>query len=153
MMSEIGRVVAVDGDTVWVQTERSGTCGNCAARSGCGHGLLASLGRDSYLVRALLPGRELPRLSLDDKVRISIPERGFLRGVALMYLLPLCSMLLAATAAGVLLADAALSQGQFDLRVTLAAAAGLAIGLLLLRSYEHRHAANRRLQPVVTERL
>jgi sigma-E factor negative regulatory protein RseC len=153
MMSETGRVVAVDAEAVWVETERRGTCGSCAARSGCGHGLLASMGRDSTLVRALLAPGGPQAVALHDEVRISIPERGFLRGVAIMYLMPLLTMVGAALLSNQWAASAALSQAQIDLRVTLGALAGLALGLFLLRIFERRNAADPTLNPVVTNRL
>ena len=44
MLLETGRVVAVDADSVWVETIRRTTCGSCAVQKGCGHGLLNQLG-------------------------------------------------------------------------------------------------------------
>ena len=40
---ETGRVVALEGAAVWVETIRSSACGSCAARSGCGHRTLAGV--------------------------------------------------------------------------------------------------------------
>ena len=40
MLTETGRVVAVDDDGLWVETVRRSTCNACGVRQGCGHGLL-----------------------------------------------------------------------------------------------------------------
>jgi sigma-E factor negative regulatory protein RseC len=153
MMTETGRVVALDDDAVWVETIRLGTCGSCAARSGCGHGLLASMGRSASVVRALRTSANSPAIALHDEVRISIPERSFLRGVALLYLMPLLCLVAGALLVSGALAGEALTQAQMDLRVTVGALLGLASGLGLLWLWGRRHANDPALQPVVTERL
>lgn len=88
---EIGRVVALEGEAVWVETIRSSACGSCAARSGCGHRTLAGiLTSDKGLVRA----RESLSLkaddcSVNDRVEISIPRSTLSSGALLLYGLPL----------------------------------------------------------------
>ena len=56
MLTEVGRVIAVERDGLWVETIRSSTCGSCGARKACGHGLANQM-RDGErgLVR-VLPG-------------------------------------------------------------------------------------------------
>jgi sigma-E factor negative regulatory protein RseC len=153
MLAETGRVVALDEGAVWVETQRQGSCGSCAARSGCGHGLLASMGRGPALVRALLVSGSPGNIALHDRVRISLPERSFLRGVAMLYLLPLLSTIICAALSSAALEGSALSQAAMDLRVTLAAGAGLGAGLLCVRAQSRRHAGDPSIHPVVTERL
>ncbi|MED5539158.1 MAG: SoxR reducing system RseC family protein [Pseudomonadota bacterium] len=88
---ETGRVVALEGTAVWVETIRSSACGSCAARSGCGHRTLAGiLTSDKGLVRA----RESDSLkaadcSVNDRVEISIPRSALSAGALLLYGLPL----------------------------------------------------------------
>ena len=90
---ETGRVVALEGSAVWVETIRSSACGSCAARSGCGHRTLAGvLTSDKGLVRA----RESDSLkaadcSVNDRVEISIPRSTLSLGALLLYGLPLVS--------------------------------------------------------------
>ncbi|MBT8117314.1 MAG: SoxR reducing system RseC family protein, partial [Gammaproteobacteria bacterium] len=36
MLEETGRVVAIDGEYAWIESERTPSCGGCAARRGCG---------------------------------------------------------------------------------------------------------------------
>ena len=90
---ETGRVVALEGAAVWVETIRSSACGSCAARSGCGHRTLAGvLTSDKGLVRA----RESDSLkaadcSVNDRVEISIPRSTLSVGALVLYGLPLVS--------------------------------------------------------------
>jgi sigma-E factor negative regulatory protein RseC len=90
---ETGRVVALEGAAVWIETIRSSACGSCAARSGCGHRTLAGvLTSDKGLVRA----RESDSLkaadcSVNDRVEISIPRSTLSLGALLLYGLPLVS--------------------------------------------------------------
>ena len=88
---ETGRVVALELGAVWVETIRTSACGSCAARSGCGHRILAGvLTSDKGLVRV----RESDSLkatdcSVNDRVEISIPTSTLLVGALTLYALPL----------------------------------------------------------------
>lgn len=150
MLTETGKVVAVEPGAVWVETRRSSTCGNCELRGGCGHSLLARLGRRPMLVRAVLSPGQPSNPTLHDEVRIGIPERGFLRGAFLLYLWPLLSTVFAAVLASYALVTPQLSQAQADLRVTLAALAGLGLGLLLVRWRTVVSRTTGNLTPIVT---
>jgi len=79
MLTETARVVALDSDAVWVETLRQTSCGSCAARSGCGHGMLntARAGASRGFVKALLPSEEALALSLHETVVSATPARGF----------------------------------------------------------------------------
>lgn len=90
MLTETGRVVAIESDAVWVETIRSSLCGSCAARSGCGHGVLARASEGRGLVRALA-SEAVPATAceIDDEVSIALPEAAILRGSMMVYLLPL----------------------------------------------------------------
>ena len=71
MLIETGRVVAVDAQGLWVETIRQSTCGSCAARSGCGHGLLNRMsdGRQGYI--RVLPGdQSIESVRINDQVLI-----------------------------------------------------------------------------------
>jgi sigma-E factor negative regulatory protein RseC len=115
---ETGRVVALEGAAVWIETIRSSACGSCAARSGCGHRTLAGvLTSDKGLVRA----RESDSLkaadcSVNDRVEISIPRSTLSLGALLLYGLPLVSGIALAMMIG----------AESDAR----AAAGFFVGLL-----------------------
>lgn len=152
MLTETARVVALDRDSVWVETLRQSSCGGCAARSGCGHGMINSArpGVSQGLIKALLPLDKGLAVSLHDTVQIAIPERGFLRAAWMLYAMPLLMTVFAAVVADQFFAPAGLSQAALDLRVTLAAIAGLAGGLLLLRTLSRRMSHDPDVQPRVT---
>ncbi|MFK8041281.1 SoxR reducing system RseC family protein [Congregibacter sp.] len=152
MLTETARVVAVDSDGVWVETLRQSSCSSCAARSGCGHGMInsAKAGVSKGLVKAALPSDGSFAVGLHDTVEISVPEQGFLRAVWMLYAMPLLTMLFAAGFADYFWAASELSQAAMDLRVTLSAVAGLGAGLLLLRFLSDRRSGDTDFQPRVT---
>lgn len=146
MLIETGRVVAVEPESLWVETIRQSTCGSCAARQGCGHGLLNRIadGRSGY-VRVLRGDSNSPQCAVDDQVRISIPEQVILRGSVVVYMLPLFCML-----AGAALFAYLLPAGPEALSV-LGAGLGLVVGFGLVRWHAWRHRHDRSLQPSLLE--
>ena len=150
MLIETGRVVAVDREALWVETIRQSTCGSCAARQGCGHGLLNRIsdGRTGYV--RVLPGTDsggAARCAVNDQVRIGIPEQVILRGSVVVYLLPLLCMLAGASEAG------ALWPGLPEAATVAGSVAGLGVGFALVRWHARRHRDDRALQPVLLEVL
>lgn len=146
MLTETGRVVAIERDSLWVETIRSSTCGSCAARAGCGHGLLNRIGDGRRgLVRVLPGSQSLDQCRIDDQVRISIPEEVILRGSLVAYLLPVLCMLGGAALAVSLL------PGSQDALAALGSVAGLALGFLLVRAHGLRHQHDASFQPVLLE--
>jgi sigma-E factor negative regulatory protein RseC len=146
MLIETGRVVAVDDDGLWVETIRQSTCGSCAARKGCGHGLLNRYvdGNRGYI--RVLPGEDgTTACAVDDQVRISIPEEVILRGSMVLYVVPLVCMLFGAVA------GASVVGGDSDLLSVVGAAAGFGVGFLLVRWHAWRHRDDRSLQPTFLE--
>lgn len=149
MLFETGRVVAVEHDSLWVETIRRSTCGSCAAQKGCGYGIINRFtadGRRGYV--RVLPGAVGTRAcAVDDEVRISIPEEVILRGSLVVYMLPLLGMLLGAAAA------ASLSADSQDLLAAIGAAVGFGLGLSLVRWHAWRHRRDETLQPKLVEVL
>ncbi|QIB64484.1 SoxR reducing system RseC family protein [Kineobactrum salinum] len=144
MISETGRVVAIERDALWVETIRSSTCGSCAARKGCGHGLLNRI-RDGQrgLVR-VLPGEYSPAsCRVNDQVRIGIPEEVILRGSLVVYMTPLLAMLAAAALGASVWPSAA------DAAAMAGAVTGLLAGLLAVRLHACYHRRDPGLQPVL----
>lgn len=142
MLTETGRVVAVEDSVLWVETIRQSVCGTCAAQKGCGHGLLnqVSDGRRSYLS---LSTADFPSdlFSIDDQVTIGIPEQLLLQGSFVVYVLPLLSMLLLASL-GPLVAPA-----LGDLAAVAGAISGLGMGALLVRLHARYYNKHKGLQP------
>lgn len=135
-----------------METLRQSSCGGCAARAGCGHGMINSArpGVSQGLIKALLPADKALTVGLHDTVEIAIPQRTFLRAAGMLYAMPLLITVIAAVGADQWFASHSLSQAALDLRVSLAAIAGLAGGLLLLRFASRRMSNDPDIQPRVT---
>jgi len=148
MLIETGRVVAVENDSLWVETIRQSTCGSCAAQQGCGHSLLNRIGdgKRNY-VRVLGSTQAVGACAVDDQVRISIPDQVILRGSLVVYVLPLTSMLALASGA------AAVWPLSPDLAAAGGAGAGLLLGFALVRWHAWRHRLDPGLQPTLLETL
>jgi len=141
-------VVAVEHDSLWVETLRQSTCGACSAQKACGHGLLNRFTAGRKGLIRVLPGACSPRdCRVDDEVRISIPEEVILRGSLIAYVLPLLCML-----AGAGLSVRFLPGGE-DVLAAFGAVAGLAVGFALVRLHGERHRNDESFQPVLVEVL
>ena len=130
MITETGRVVAVESDCVWVETIQQSTCGSCSAQKGCGHGLLnaaaeSNRGARRNHLRALFGDSSPEQFKIDDVVQISIPEQVLVRGALLAYIMPLLLMLALAA-----LADHFLGG---DVYALLGAVVGLVAGFGLVK--------------------
>ena len=141
MLTETGRVVAVEPDCLWVETVRQSVCGTCSANKACGHGLLNRLGdgRRSFL-RVANNSFDPDQFRVDDQVQIAIPESLLLRSSFLVYLLPLlCALSLAALGPVLLptLGDAGAIAG---------ASMGIAVGFALVRWHALVHREDKQLQ-------
>lgn len=146
MMTETGRVVAVESDAIWVETIRQSTCGSCSAQKGCGHGLINSISDGNRsLIRVMAGKLPLDACAVDDQVRFSIPEEVILRGSMVVYIMPLVCMLLGALAA------VNIFNGSQDLLAACGTVVGFAIGFLAVRLHAWRHRDDRTLQPTLIE--
>ena len=142
MITETGRVVAVESDCLWVETIRRSTCNSCSAQKACGHGLMNKMdsGRQHQL-RVQLDHQQSGQFKLDDEVEISIPEQVLVVGALVVYLLPL-----------LLLLAGAIITAQFqagDVAAFAGSVAGFVIGLLLVRLHAHRVRDSQQLRPRV----
>ncbi|MGB1271458.1 MAG: SoxR reducing system RseC family protein [Endozoicomonas sp.] len=91
MIEEQGQVVAVEGDSVWVETVRKSTCSGCSAHHGCGQGLSSKYQSNASLsyIRAFSPFT----LQEGDRVIVGIPEGVLMKASMLVYLIPMLSMM------------------------------------------------------------
>ena len=142
MIKESGRIVAIEDDCLWVETIRQSTCNSCSARKGCGHSLLnkVSEGRRHH-VRVLLGSQSAADFIVDDQVDISIPEQVLVGGALLVYMLPLITMLAAATLVS--------QWWPGDVPAFLGAVAGFVLGIGVVRLHGQLNRNNRALQPIV----
>ncbi len=140
MISETGRIVAIDADCLWVETIRRSTCGSCSVRGACGHGLLNRMSGDGrHQVRVLPGGQRLADYRIGDDVEISIPDGLLLRAAGIVYLLPLLGLF-----AGLLLLG---QMSGSEAWAALGAATGFVMGLAGVRWHAWRHARDPALQP------
>lgn len=128
MITENGKVIAVNGDRVWVQTISASACQQCSAQKGCGQKALAQMsgGRANQVLVA-----NTINAKVGDEVTLGIEESALLGASVLVYAVPLVTMLLAT------IAGHNLSGGQ-DIGAILGAATGLGAGLLATRFLQGR---------------
>ncbi|MFT6283991.1 MAG: sigma-E factor negative regulatory protein RseC [bacterium] len=97
MIEEIGVICAIEQQNsqqvVMVETQIKSTCGSCEAQSNCGTGAIA---------KVFATKRETLRFRLNDivevgqKVSLGIPEENLLKASAMVYCLPLFTLVLSA---------------------------------------------------------
>lgn len=130
MITETGKVVAINGDRAWVQTIRTSACESCSARHGCGQRALAGVsgGRANQVMVANSLGARV-----GDEVTVAIDESALLGASLLVYALPLLLMV-----AGSVLGHQ-LSAGHDGIAM-LGAATGLTLGFLVASRRQSRTA-------------
>ncbi|MEE4192651.1 MAG: SoxR reducing system RseC family protein [Halieaceae bacterium] len=142
MLTETGRVVAVDPDSLWVETIRRSTCGSCSAAKGCGHGILNRM-TDGHrnLLKVSTAAFPEGRFQVDDEVSIAIPEDVIVGSSFVVYMVPLlCTLLVAGSVAGLLPAAS-------DLATFLGAVLGFGLGVGLVRLHAWTRRDDKRLHP------
>ena len=149
MLTETARVVAIEPESLWVETIRKSTCGTCAAQKGCGHGLLNRLGDGKRGYVRVLESQQLAAADcrVDDQVVIAIPEEIILRGSLIVYMLPLFSMLLVAVIATTIF------PANHDGMALAGAFLGLLLGFFAVRLHARRHRHNHDYQPTLLEKV
>lgn len=143
MIEEQGRVVAVEGKEVWVETIQQSACGSCSAKSTCGQGLAAKYlsGKPNH-IRLI---SELP-VRLGDRVVLGIPENTLVKSALLAYGLPLIFFILFA---GLVDSLFAVSEPW----VIFSGLAGLFLGFVLVRTVSGGRDKGSSFQPVILEVL
>ena len=142
VICERGRVVAADDNALWVETIQQSSCSSCAAKKGCGQGLMNSLhdGRRNQ-IRVALDGQSAGDYPIGSDVDIAIPESALLGGAFVVYLLPLLSML------GIMALVA--QRYDSDGLAALGAVLGFLLGLMAVRLHAWTSRNNPRFQPRV----
>lgn len=134
--------IADDG-AVWVRTQRQSTCGQCAAKSGCGTRVLSEyVGSKLLDVRAVL-GSSLSRdeLTVGELLVVGLPESNMLKGSLISYGSPLAGLFGLAVPAAL--------WGAPDPAVALLGLAGLVAGLVGVKVFSNRIQNLSDWQPVV----
>jgi len=141
MVFESGRVVAIESDSLWVETIQRSTCGSCAAQKGCGQSLLAKIGIKTSYLRVLLEGQKSSDFAIDDEVQIGIPDDIIVKSSLFAYLVPIILLLVFATVAQEFFVN--------ELYVIASGLLGLLLGGVFIQLFSHWHRHNSRYQPVL----
>ncbi len=119
LVEGIAYVVAVEGDSVWLEPEQTTSCGGCVSSAACGAKGIGTTANRLEARRFQITNPD--DLVVDDRVVIGIREHVLLKASITAYTIPLAAML----GGGAVAQWAAGSDG-----ITLAAmVAGLAVGL------------------------
>lgn len=141
MIEEKGRVVNIDADGIWVETNRQNACSGCSANHGCGHKLFASLGQQNKTSFCVNNPKHL-LVKLNDEVRVGIEEGAFLRATIFIYSIPLIMLLVGVFSANFLELTESLT--------ILLSFVSFFIGLILVRYGSHRWFSAGCYQPILT---
>jgi sigma-E factor negative regulatory protein RseC len=148
MIEQIATVVAVEGDSAWVETRRQGACGACAMNKGCGAGLFArAFGFDSPKLK-VTPADDV---EVGDRVVIGIDEQALVRGSFAAYMMPILFMLGFAMV-GEGMTSAWPAEAQTDLVSLLSGLLGLVFGLMWLKRHSRHILRDRRYQPLILQK-
>lgn len=139
MLEERGRVVAVEAGVVWVETQRRGSCGQCAAQASCGTSVWQQALRPRAHHLQARTGALQP--ALGDWVVLGVADGVVLAGALVLYLVPLAALLLGAGLGEWL--------GGREGTSILGAVAGLGLGLGVVRWRSRWEAGRAERQPVV----
>lgn len=130
MITESGKVVALEGSRAWVQTIRTSACQSCSARSGCGQRALASVtGGRANRVRV----DNTVGARVGDEVVLGIDEQALLRASLWVYGAPLLLLVVGCIAGFRWF-------GASDLSAVIGAVVGLAVGFWLVRRWQSANA-------------
>ena len=143
MLQEMGRIVAVESDALWVETIQQSTCGSCSAQKGCGQSLLSKIGIKPTYIRVLLEGRDAAHYKVDSSVTIGIPNDIILKSSLFVYFTPILLMLVFAGIAHTTMNSEGLS--------ILGGLLGFLVGGGVIRYHSRISKDNPRLQPVLID--
>lgn len=142
MIEEQGKVVALQNDWVWVETERKTACGQCSVSKGCGTSVLANVfGKKANSIAVM---KTLP-VKIGDEVIIGIEENSLVKGSLLIYALPLILLIVFGLLGEVLSGQVLFVKS--DAVTAVFAILGLGVGFVSLRHISSRLRRDPRYQP------
>lgn len=141
MLKEVGTIIRIEPDAVWVETLQKSTCGSCHAQHGCGQHVLGKALSTSSSIRVLLQGQAAEKFSLNQQVTIGLPEDVVVKGSLVIYLIPLLSLIFFANMGYAIMPSEAVS--------VLSGFAGLVFGGCIVRWHAWKTRNDPRLQPVI----
>jgi sigma-E factor negative regulatory protein RseC len=140
LVEERGRIVAIEAGAIWVETIQRSGCHGCAAKSGCGTGLLGDYWASASRIRVALNNWDPERVRLNDIAIIGIAEHTLTTAALLVYLVPLLALLALAYAGNLLAGEPGAIAG---------AIVGLALGAVAVRWFSRRHASDPNYAPLL----
>lgn len=144
MIEESAKVIALQNDLVWVETQRKTVCGQCAANKGCGTSVLANIlgkKRNSVPVLTTLP------VQVGDEVLIGIEENALVKGSLLLYALPLVFLIGFGLLGEIISIQVKLS--NTDVLTVIFAVLGFSIGFIWLKHILSPNRLDQRYQPKI----
>lgn len=150
MIEEHARVIALDEQGVWVETQRRSACGQCSVNNSCGTALLAKvLGVKRNKVCALNP--EATNVSIGDEVIIGVSEHALTRGSLAVYTVPLLALFVFSLLGENLAQQLSISNED---AITIAfGMLGLLAGFLWVKRFSRVVSNDPNYQPVLLRRL
>ena len=130
MIEEVARVIEINADKAMLEVVKTSSCNSCNAKGACGTASLSQV--FNFRAPALEVDNTLGAKS-GDQVVVALPERSFLAGSFLLYILPLISMILAAAFVGWINGPQITANNASELPQIVAGLLGLIGGLLLTR--------------------
>lgn len=150
MIEEQALVVALDGDEIWVETQRRSACGQCTASKGCGTAVLGKvLGIKRNRVRVLNP--QETKVSVGDEIIIGIEEQALVRGSLAIYIAPLVAMFLSGMLGEVVASQMNVLNSEF--LVIIFSLSGLLLGFVWVKWFSREISSDLRYQPVLLHRI
>jgi sigma-E factor negative regulatory protein RseC len=128
MLEELGVVTQATERYAWVQMQRKHSCGQCASNNSCGTASLAQImGRKITNIRV----ENSLAVKVGDNVIIGLEEQALVKTALITYLTPLLSLFIFALSYEYLAINFNLPTAEIF--TVLAAALGLALGLMLVK--------------------
>lgn len=94
MIEELGTVVAIDGNSVWVETQVKTTCAGCKASDACPTSTIAK----AFTPKANHVLVQVPcELAIGQQVKIGISEKALLKASLMVYVVPLILLIFVAS--------------------------------------------------------
>lgn len=143
-ITEQATVLEQAGNTLWLAAEKTSACSACRAKSGCGTALLARIGSEQIVVRAIIDkALQSVDFAPGEQVELAVDRYAFVKAALIMYLTPMLG----------LVASVVATLGQSEVWSIMAAALGLLLGGWLASALLKRRRDDPSLQPVVIGRV
>jgi len=146
MITEIAKVISIENNQTWIETQRKSACGQCSASKGCGTSVLAKVVGNKL---ALMPAINRIDAKVGDEVIIGLNESSLLKGAYITYLQPLLFLFIFAVA-GKFISDAVSFENEW--LVIVFSCFGFYLGLRQIKLFSRSISDNENYQPVILKK-